>query len=82
MLAPSSNAGKGSASIAGGSKQKRTQTASLLNPAASFLKDISHFFYDLSLKSVLSEGQLNRFFCTHGNTAHVCLVARLGFSCW
>lgn len=39
MLAPSNNAGKGSVSTAGGSKQKGTQTPSLLNPAASFLKD-------------------------------------------
>lgn len=36
MLASSNNAGKGSVSIAGGSKQKGTQTSLLLNPAASF----------------------------------------------
>lgn len=79
MLAPSSSAGKGSASIAGGSKQKELKQLHSLTLLPHFSRTV---FYDLSLKSGLSEGQLNRFFCTHGNTAHVCLVARLGFSCW
>lgn len=39
MLASSNKAGKGSVSIAGGSKQKGTQTLLFLNTAASFLKD-------------------------------------------